>query len=335
MPEQEVLNQEEIDALINGVDSGAVSTQAPPAPGEVRAYDFNRDARIVRGRMPTLVMINERFVKLLRTSFYGLLRRAVVLTAGAIEAMKFGEYVQTLSQPSSINFVKLNPLRGTGLVVFDPKLVFGLVDAFFGGKGRLARIEGRDFTATESRIVALLLRHVFADLKQSWASVLPIEIESVGSEMNPQFVNVVSPAEVVVVTRFTAELDGGGGDLHVVLPYSMIEPLRDIFDAGVQGDRLDRDERWTEALREELEDAEVTLNCVLGRATLSLAELVNLRPGDVVPCSFSGKATMYAEDVPIFRGTYGASRGQHAVKVDERASRSRLAMGSIPLARPA
>lgn len=335
MSQQEVLNQEEIDALINGVDSGAVSTEPPAAPGEVRSYDFNHDARIVRGRMPTLVMINERFAKLLRTSFYGLLRRAFVLTAGSVQVLKFGEYVQTLALPTSLNLVKLNPLRGTALVILDPKLVFGLVDTFFGGKGRQVKIEGRDFTATESRIITLLLGHVFADLKQAWSSVFPIETELVGSEMNPQFVNVVSPTEVVVVTRFAVELDGGGGDLHVALPYSMLEPLREILDAGVQGDRLGQDARWAHALREELEDAEVTLNCVLGRATLSLAELVNLKPGDVVPCDFGGKATMYAEDVPIFRGAYGASRGQHAMKVEERANRVRAAAGSGLLARPA
>jgi flagellar motor switch protein FliM len=227
--------------------------------------------------------------------------------------------------------VKLNPLRGTGLVILDPKLVFGLVDTFFGGKGRHAKIEGRDFTATESRIIHMLLKHAFANLREAWSHVLDIDIEYLSSEMNPHFANIVSPTEIVVVTRFNIELEGGGGDLHVTMPYSMIEPLREILDAGVQSDRVDKDERWAHALREEIEDAEVSLNMVLGRSQISIAELVNLKPGDVVPCDFAGKATVYAEDVPVFRGSFGVSRGQQAVKVEERVRRGKPTMADTLL----
>jgi flagellar motor switch protein FliM len=322
MSQEKILDQAEIDALIHGVDTGAVSTEAQPVPGEVRSYDFNSQLRIVRGRMPTLEMINDRFARLNRASLYNLLRRSPDIAIGAVEIKKFSEYVHTLHLPTSLNLVKINPLRGTALVVLDPKLVFAVVDNFFGGTGRHAKIEGREFTATEQRIIHIVLRSVFADLREAWSHVASIELEYLNSEINPHFANIVSPSEIVVVTSFHIELDGAGGNLHITMPYSMIEPLREILDAGVASDRVERDERWMMCLREELEDADVELTTILGRSSVTLAELLNLKPGDVLPCDFTGKVTILAEDVPVLRGGLGTSRGRQAVKIQERIRRS-------------
>jgi len=321
-----ILDQDEIDALIHGVDSGTVNTDSGPAPDEVRAYDFNNQMRIVRGRMPTLEMINERFARLFRVSLYNLLRRSPEIAVGPIQVKKFSEYVHSLHVPTSLNLVKINPFRGTALVVLDPKLVFAVVDNFFGGSGRHAKIEGREFTATEQRIIHMMLRNVFADLREAWSHVANIEVEYLNSEINPHFANIVSPSEIVVITTFHVELDGGGGNLHVTMPYSMIEPLREILDAGVASDRVEKDERWIVCLREEIEDAEVQLTTRLGRASISLATLLNLKSGDILPCDFLGKVTVMAEDVPIFRGSFGLSHGQQAVKVEERVRRAALAV---------
>ncbi len=313
----QVLEREEVDALLSGVESGAVMTDATTPPGEAQPYDFGNEMRIVRGRMPTLEMINERFARLFRASIYNMLRRTPDIHVEPVQMKKFGEYVQTLHPPTSLNLVRVSPLRGTGLIVLGPTLVFAMVDHFFGGSGRRATIEGRDFTATESRVIHMLLKGVFANLQEAWSHVAPIEIEYLSSELNPHFANIVSPTEIVVISSFRIELDGGGGELHVTLPYSMIEPLRDVLDSGVQSD-LEHDERWLHTLREEIEEAEVRITTVLGRAQLSLAGLVNLAPGDVIPCDFTGQATVFAEDVPLFRGSFGVSRGQQAVKVEQR-----------------
>jgi len=330
MSGQDVLNQDEIDALLHGVDSGAVSTEAEAASGEARGYDFATQMRIVRGRMPTLEMINERFARLFRISLFNMLRRSPEISVAPIQMNKFGEYVHQLHVPTSLNLVKINPFRGTALVVIDPKLVFAVVDNFFGGNGRYAKIEGREFTATESRIIHMLLKQAFTDLREAWTHVAPIEIEYLNSEINPHFANIVSPTEIVVVTKFHIELDGGGGDLHVTMPYSMLEPLRELLDAGVQSDRVDHDERWMTSLREEMEDAEVELSTVLGRSQLKLSDLLNLKPGDIVPCDFEGKVTLLAEGVPIFRGGFGMSRNQQAVKLEERIRRHKpTAIGSL------
>jgi len=321
---ERILNQEEIDALIHGVDVGAVSTEPPPPSGEARPFDFANQVRIVRGRMPTLEMINERFARQFRVSLYNLLRRSPDITVGPVQMKKFSEYVHTLQVPTSLNIVKFNPLRGTALIVFEPRLVFTVVDNFFGGTGRHVKIEGRDFTATEQRIIQMMLRHAFADLREAWAGVAQIEPEYLQSEINPHFANIVSPSEIVVVTSFTIELDGSSGAVHVTMPYSMIEPLREVLYSGMQSDRMEHDARWSMSLREEINEAEVELTAVLGRSTLSLAELLNLKPGDVIPCDFAGKVTLLAERVPIFRGSFGVSRGQQAVKIEERVRRPKI-----------
>jgi flagellar motor switch protein FliM len=320
---QAILSQQEIDALMNAVDSGAVSTEAPPpsSSDEVVPHDFSRYGRIVRGRMPTLEMINERFGRLLRGTLYNELRRAPVVSVGPVEIVKFADYVRTLHLPTSLNLVRFNPLRGTGLVILDATLVFALIDIYFGGKGRHAKIEGREFTPIENAILSNVLTGVYANLQQAWAHIASLVIEQVGSEMNPHFANIVSPTEIVVVTRFNVDLDGGGGALHVAMPYAMIEPLREILDSGIQSDRVEQDDRWSLALRHELEDAELEIRAVLGATTLSVSELSSLKAGDVLTTDFTGTVTLLAEDMPVFRGHLGHSRGKCALKVTERVRR--------------
>lgn len=327
MSTQQILEQDEIDALIEGVAAGAVDVHPRAAPDEVRPFDFASSVRIVRGRMPTLEMINERFGRLLRATFYNLLKRSVVVTVDTVRITKFAEYVQTLQLPTSLNLLRVNPLRGTALAILDPKLVYSLVDNFFGGKGRHAKIEGREFTAIENEIIQMLLQSCFRNLEEAWAHVITMNIEHIGSEMNPQFANIVSPTEIVVVSTFRIEMDGGAGALHITMPYSMIEPLRDILDAGVQSDRVEQDDRWTEALRGELDVAEVGVRAVLGSTRVTVGELAALKPGDVLSTDFNGNVVLFAEDVPVARGALGVSRGQQAVRVSARVRRPSPALG--------
>jgi flagellar motor switch protein FliM len=267
-------------------------------------------------------MINERFARLFRVSLYNLLRRSPEISVAPVAIKKFSEYVHTLHVPTNLNLVKINPFRGTALIMLDPKFVFAVVDSFFGGTGRHAKIEGRDFTATEQRIIHMLLRNVFADLHEAWVHVANIDVEYIQSEINPHFANIVSPSEIVVITSFHIDLDGVGGELHVTMPYAMIEPLREVLDSGMASDRVDKDERWAHTLREEIEDAEVELSTLLGRTNITLAELLNLKPGDILNCDFTGKVLVLAEDVPMFRGSFGLSRGQQAIKFEEKVRRS-------------
>ena len=320
MAVNDLLSQEEIDALLHGVDSGDVETEAEEeVEGEVRSYDFTSQDRIVRGRMPTLEMINERFARHYRISLFNMLRRSAEIAVGGVQMVKFSEYVHSLYVPTSLNMVRVKPLRGTALFVIDPKLVFVVVDNFFGGDGRFhAKIEGREFTPTELRVVQMMLREVFKDLKEAWAPVMDVDFEYMNSEVNPQFANIVSPTEVVVVSTLHVELEGGGGDMHITMPYSMVEPIRELLDAGIQSDRTDTDERWTTALQEEMKEARVELSSTLTETTLKLSDMMNMKPGDVIPIEMPETVTVRAENIPIFRGRLGVSQDKMAIKISER-----------------
>ena len=312
----DLLSQDEIDALLHGVDSGAVGTEPPAAPGEARTYDFASEDRIVHGKLPGLEMINERFARTLRVGVYNLLHRSAELTVKGIDLLRYGEYMHSLQVPTNINLIKIKPLRGTALVVYEPRLVFTMVDNFFGGGGKYpARIEGREFTPTEMRVIQLLLRQTFADMAEAWAPVMPVEFEYLNSEVNPHFANIISPREYIVVSRFNIELDGGGGELHVAIPYTMIEPIREQLDAGVQGDRLESDEGWTRAMRAQLQDAEVELSSAIAQRQISLRELSRLRVGDVIPIELPRTVQLQVEQVPLFSGEFGIHNGHNAIKV--------------------
>lgn len=313
----DLLSQDEIDALLHGVDSGAVDVEeAPPAPDEARDYDFASQDRIVRGRLPTLEMINERFARTWRIGLFSLLRRSADLSVRGVELLRFGEYMHSLQVPTNLNLVKMKPLRGTALVLFEPRLVFTVVDNFFGGSGKYhTRIEGREFTPTEMRVIQLLLKQTFADLVEAWAPVIPVEFEYLNSEVNPHFANIISPREYIVVSRFHVELEGGGGEFHVSFPYSMLEPIREQLDAGVQSDRIERDESWTRAMREQLQDAQVELSSSLAQRPITLRQLSRLKVGDIIPIDLPDKVTLTVEQTPLFSGEFGTHNGRNAIKV--------------------
>jgi flagellar motor switch protein FliM len=217
--------------------------------------------------------------------------------------------------PTSLNLVKMKPLRGTGLFILDAKLVFKLVDNFFGGDGRHAKIEGREFTPTELRVVRMVLDQAFIDLKEAWHAVMDINFEYVNSEVNPAMANIVSPSEVIVVSTFHIELDGGGGDLHITIPYSMIEPIREMLDAGFQSDVDDQDERWVKALREDILDVSVPLTATVARRQLKVRDILHMQPGDVIPVELPEHMVMRANGVPAFKVKLGANKGNLALQV--------------------
>ncbi len=323
----DLLSQDEIDALLHGVEGGDVETTSSSTAndGIVRAFDFASHDRIVRGRMPTLEMINERFARHFRISMFNMLRRSAEISIGGVQMVKFSEYIHSLFVPTSLNIVRIPPLRGSALCVFDAKLVFIIVDNFFGGSGRHAKIEGRDFSPTEQRIVTNVLKEAFKDLKEAWGPVLPVEFEFINMELNPQFATIVSPTEVVVLSTFHVELDGGGGDFQVVMPYAMLEPIRELLDAGVQSDRMELDERWAVAMREEIKVAEVDIRSTLTRVTMPLHQVMKLKAGDVIPIDFPEKVLIRAEDIPVLRGVLGTHDDKLAIKITDTVERPPVA----------
>jgi flagellar motor switch protein FliM len=319
MAVNDLLSQDEIDALLHGVDSGDVETTTGEGPAdEVQAYDFTSQERIVRGRLPTLEMINDRFARLFRLGLFNMLRRTPRIDIGGVKMLKFSEYIRNLLVPTSLNLVRVKPLRGMSLFVIDPRLVFVIVDNFFGGDGRFqAKIEGREFTPTEIRVIQKLLEQAFEDLSEAWMPVTGLEFQYLSSEINPQFANIVSPSEVVVTSMFHIELEGGGGEFHITMPYAMLEPLRELLGAGIQTDRSDVDERWCKALREEMQEAKVEVGSALAHTKLSLREVLNLKPGDVIPIDIPKYQALRVQGVPLFQAEFGVSKGMNALKIVE------------------
>ncbi len=322
----DLLSQDEIDALLHGVDDGDVETEKDESEfsGEIRSYDFNSQEKIVRGRMPTLEMVNERLARYFRISLFNFLRRSAEISISGIKVQKFSEYIQSLFVPTNLNIVRFAPLRGRALIVMEPRLVFTAVDNFFGGGGQFYnKVEGREFTATEMRVIQLVLELLFKDLKEAWKPVMDLEFEYLSSEVNPQFANIVSPSEIVIVSTIHVELEGGGGDINITIPYTMIEPIRELLDA-MSSDRGEVDGNWQESLRKEVLRSEVNLNSVLVEKTMSLKQVMNLQQGDVIHIDIPETVVVQAEDVAIFRGKVGLSDGNYAIQVKEKLSQDSL-----------
>ena len=321
----DLLSQEEIDALLHGVDDveeEEIEEDYSQEDGGTSDYDFSSQDRIVRGRMPTLEMVNERFARHMRISLFNMMRRSAEVSINGIQMIKFGEYVHTLFVPTSLNMVRFRPLKGTALITMEARLVFILVDNFFGGDGRYhAKIEGREFTPTERRIVQMLLKIIFEDYKEAWSPVMDVSFEYLDSEVNPSMANIVSPTEVVVISSFHIELDGGGGDFHVALPYAMLEPIRELLDAGVQSDKEDTDMRWSKALRDEIMDVPVELSTKFIEVKLSLQKIMDLKAGDIIPIEMPDHITVLVENLPSFRAKLGRSRDNLALKIESKIKR--------------
>jgi len=321
----DLLSQDEIDALLHGVDDVEeedIVEDVVQSRDGTSDYDFSSQDRIVRGRMPTLEMVNERFARHMRISLFNMMRRTAEVSINGIQMIKFGEYIHTLFVPTSLNMVRFRPLKGTALITMEARLVFILVDNFFGGDGRYhAKIEGREFTPTERRIIQMLLKLVFEDYKEAWSPVMDVSFEYLDSEVNPSMANIVSPTEVVVISSFHIELDGGGGDFHIALPYSMLEPIRELLDAGVQSDKEDTDMRWSKALRDEIMDVPVTINTKFIEVDISLSQVMELQAGDIIPIEMPDNITVLIEDLPTFRAKLGRSRDNIALKIESKIKR--------------
>ena len=321
----DLLSQDEIDALLHGVDDVEEEEIIEEDVGHsdgTSDYDFSSQDRIVRGRMPTLEMVNERFARHMRISLFNMMRRTAEVSINGIQMIKFGEYIHTLFVPTSLNMVRFRPLKGTALITMEARLVFILVDNFFGGDGRYhAKIEGREFTPTERRIIQMLLKLIFEDYKEAWSPVMDVSFEYLDSEVNPAMANIVSPTEVVVISSFHIELDGGGGDFHVALPYSMLEPIRELLDAGVQSDKEDTDMRWSKALRDEIMDVDVNINTKFLEVDLPLSQVMELQEGDIIPIDMPEHITVLIENLPSYRAKLGRSRNNVALKIESRIGR--------------
>ncbi len=308
------LSQEEVDALLEGSE-GDDAPAAAEAPGGIRTYNLASQERIVRGRMPTLEIVNERFARNLRIGLFNFMRKNPEISVGPVRVLKYSAFLRDIAVPTNINIVSVQPLHGSGVFIMDPTLVFSVIDSLFGGQGRHTRIEGRDFTATEQRIIQRMVEVVFADYKNAWHGIYPIELVYQRAEMHTQFANVAHPSEIVVATSFRIELGSVGGEMHLAIPYSTFEPIRDILFTSLQGNTAEPNRRWVDMLTRQVQSAEVQIVAELGTIEATVGQLLELRAGDFIELDVPRTIEAKVDGVPLFESRYGVSNGRYALKV--------------------
>ena len=315
----QVLSQDEVDALLQGITG---ESQKPDeevvAAGGTRDYNLASQERIVRGRMPTMEIINERFARNIRIGLFNMIRKNPEISINGIKVQKYSDFLRDIVVPTNFNIMSVRPLRGSGLVVCEPTLVFAVIDSLFGGNGKFhTRIEGRDFSPTEQRIIQRLVEVISAEYKKAWTGIYPLELEYQRSEMLAQFANIASPSEIVVATSFTLEIGDNSGTIHFCIPYATLEPIRDILYSTAQGDSNEPDRRWVNLLKEQIQPAEVELVATLAQASATVAQLLALEPGDFFELDLKQIIQAKVSGVPLFDCHYGLSNGKYALKVDQ------------------
>ena len=315
-----ILSQDEVDALLRGMAGGEieVETDQQEYADGVIPYDLTNQDRIIRGRMPTLEIINDRFARIFRSSISTALRKVVDISTTSIDMIKFGEFMRSLPVPTSLHIFRMEPLRGHAIMVIETRLVFNLVDSFFGGTGKSdIKIEGRDFTPIETRVTKRVVEMCLADLDKAWRPVHEVHLTYQRSEINPQFAGIVPPTDVVVVIKFDLEMETTAGTIIICIPYSTVEPIRDKLYAGFQSDQLEMDHAWMERFKQQLKAAKIHLSIELGNTIITGKELLNLRVGDVITLDQDVNELVLAkvEGVPKFKGVPGVVEGNQAVKV--------------------
>jgi flagellar motor switch protein FliM len=316
---QPILSQDEVDALLQGITGDSQSLEPEEVnKGSIRDYDLASQERIVRGRMPTMEIINERFARNIRLGVFHLIRKSPEISIGPIKVQKYSAFLREIVVPTNFNIVSVKPLRGSGLIVCDPTLVFSVIDALFGGAGKYhTRIEGRDFSATEVRVISRLIDVITAEYKKAWHGIYPLELAYQRSEMQPQFANIATPSEIVITTSFTLEIGDTSGAIHFCIPYSTLEPIRDVLYSTVQGDAGEPDRRWINLMKEQIQSAEVELIAELAQAPATVEQLLSFKAGDFIELDLRQAIQAKVAGVPVFDCHYGTSNGKYALKVDQ------------------
>jgi flagellar motor switch protein FliM len=323
----QVLSQSEVDALLAAVSEGEVAPKGGAgADGAAAAddrvvvvYDLTSQDRIIRGRLPQLDVIYEKFMRSFRVSLSSALRKIAALNHASTDFLKFGEFINTLPMPTCMSVLRFNTLRGSALLVIESKLAYALIDSFFGGDDRpYTKIEGKEFTPIELSIVKKVVELAVEDLEQAWFSVEKIDCSFVRTEVNPQFVGIVPPTDVVIASTFDVELENANGTITLVVPYATIEPIKQKLASGfqVESDQTDK-KLWFGIIQEQLLETDVDIKVDLGQTEITLNELMNLKPGDVITLDqeANGEFDIEIEGVKKFKGFHGINHGSLAVQI--------------------
>ena len=303
---------------VDPVAAPADDVVARLAAAAARDYDMSVDVRFVRRPMPTLDIVNERFLRNLRVGMFHFARRSPEIAIDPVEVQRFSEFLGSVPSPTNFNIVSLQPLRGSGLVVCDATLISLLVDALYGGDGKLhAAIEGRDFSPTEQRVIQRLLGVVCTEYGKAWKDIYPLVLAPQRSETHAQFVNIAVPAEMVVVTTVHLAVGDFSGAIRICMPYGSFEPIRETLYGAQQAEALAEDRRWVTMLTREIQAAEVTLSAELAQPELTVGELLAMKAGDFIQFDRPARIVASVDGTPVFACHYGTHSARYALRIDE------------------
>ncbi|NOZ25376.1 MAG: flagellar motor switch protein FliM [Nitrospirae bacterium] len=314
----DILSQDEVDALLKGVKEGEVETTPQEPPEGIRPYDLTKQKRIIRGRMPGLEMVNEKFARLFRVALSNFLGRFIDVTVQGITHIRFGEFMKTIPLPSSINTFKIHPLKGYALMVLEAPLIFGIVEYFFGAdKASFVKAEGRSFTAVEQRLINKVLTIALNELQNALSELVEAKTEFIGSETNPQFVTIIPPTESLINVEFHVEMENLTGKIFLGIPYSLVEPIKEKLYSGAVSSSIDVDKGWVRRLVELLSESIVNISVELDTVELTLDDVLNLQTGDIITLgkSVADELVVKVEGIPKFYCTPGYHHGSQAVKI--------------------
>lgn len=319
---QNLLSPEELAALVEGVATGAIAVNGGfNLDAQVKKHDLAAEGSSLGVNVMSLDMLNERFIRQFRLGMLEVLRTSPRISPLRVKIVRFGDYLHGLPSPLSVNTVRMSPLRGLVMVVIEPKLIFSSLDSFFGGFGKNADQlpPGRLFTPTETRIIMLILQIFFRSMTDVWSPITSVCFEHVSSENNPQFAQIADENDMVVLSRFEADLGSqqSGGFIDMVIPYVALKPVRDLLRSRVQsGDGNEESDRvWHKLLEDAINDAPLDLHVLLGKLQTSLHTVQTMQPGDILYFKKDDFARGLIEDTPVLDLEVGTMGSQIATKV--------------------
>lgn len=317
-PKEDILDQDEIDALLRGMGGGDIETETDTSGNQngVKSFDFTNQERIVRGRFPALDVITERFSRCFQRTIVDMVQSSIEVVAGEVKIIKMNEYLRNLFFPTSLNIIKIDALGGVALITIDSKLIFSVIELYYGGNGQIHfKIEGREYTSVEMGLIRNLVTECIRCLTVSWEPVIPIHIEVLHSEMNPKFASIVDPIEMVVISPVYVRFENQEGRIDIVMPYSMLEPIRDVLEEGMRSLQGEGDKKWNRTLRDEAKEIPITLSAELAQVHLTVEDMLAMEVGDVIPIEMPSLVPIKAENIVVGHGRLGDFEGKKAIQI--------------------
>ena len=318
--EEKILSQEEIDALLAGLAEGKIETEPEKKVdvGEVKPFDFRNYTISARLRIPGLEVVSEQLIRSLRMHISTILREAIDIHSLPLYMERFKDFLNRIPVPTSIHIFKLEPLKGQSLLVIDSTLAFLFIERFLGGERKHVKVEGREFTSIEQKLIKKVVNIIFNELEKAWRNIIPVKAKYIRGEVNPQFARVLMPEETVIVTGYNLELEAISGKILFCYSLNTLQPFKEKLYSPYQSEEY-IDLAWRKSLERYVLSSEIDLSAILGKTIITLEDLLNLEEGDVIVLDkkIEEPVEIYVEGVPKMLGKLGVFKNRMAIQVQK------------------